>query len=146
MTMRARPRTYALTMLATLTAVGSNDQTMMAVAPPVPLARCVTAMSGPTAAAAGPSRGVTVGPIGQVRHFERANITVSAGTTVDGAIQVEAAGGDLSFRKRVQSDGRYTMEIEAPDDKVSIGVTENANTVTRGRKTITISPQASQRH
>jgi hypothetical protein len=143
--MRVRPTTYVLLMLATLTAVGSNDQTLMAVAPPVPLARCVAVLSGPTATAAAPPKGVATRPIGQVRHFDRANITVSAGTTVDGAIQVEAAGGDLSFRKRVQADGRYTMEIEAPRDKVSIGVTENAITVTRGRKTITITPEASQR-
>jgi len=143
--MRVRPNTCALAMISALTAAGSTDQPIMAAAPPVPLARCVADLSVPTLTAAAPSKGIPPRPIGQVRHFDRANITVSAGAAADGAIEVEATGGDLTFRKRVQADGRYTMEIEAPRDKVSIGVSENAITVTRGGKTITVTPQASQR-
>lgn len=114
-----------------------------AVPPPVPLARCSAPGAQPRTAALSPAK-AAARPIGQVRHFEKANLTVSAGTTADGSIQIEARGSDLGFRKRVQSTGRYTVELEAPRDKVTLGVTESSISVTRGKKTVTVGPDSPQ--
>jgi hypothetical protein len=109
----------------------------------VPLARC-TAPTGQRPSSSQSSAQAVVRPVGQVRHFEQANLTVSAGTAIDGSIQVDATGGDLGFRKNVQADGRYTVELEAPRDKVSLSVGDNTISVTRGGKTIVLTPDASQ--
>jgi hypothetical protein len=128
-----------LSMLAS--GVGSTAATVLV--PPVPLARCSTPNAQPRPGAQ-PAVDGAVRPIGQVRRFNNANLAVSAGIASDGSIQIEAAGGDLGFRKRVQSDGRYTVELQAPGDKVTLGVAETSITVTRGRKTVALRADASQ--
>jgi hypothetical protein len=120
--------------------------------PPVSLAKCSIPAAAPQAGdsqaapgQAGASSGrATVLPVGQVQHFAKANLTVSAGTTTDGAIQIEARGTNLTFRKKVSANGRYTVEIEGPRDKVALSVTESSIAVTRGKKTLTVSPDSSQ--
>lgn len=141
--MRVRLKTFVLLALATVTTIGSSDERLLATAPPVPPASCTGGLVPKITARVGP-KAVVVRPVGQVRHFDRANITVSAGPSLDGAIEIEAGGGDLRFRKKVQSNGRYSLEIGAPRDKVLVDVAEHTITVTRGKKTITITPETSE--
>lgn len=76
----------------------------------------------------------------QVRRVEKADITFSVTTTLDGAVQVEGRGGDLVFRKKVYENGGFTLEMEAPRDKVAISFAEHSIRLTRDRKTLTITP------
>ena len=108
--------------------------------PPVPLASCVPVAAALAAPSAFPQPAV-LRPVGQVRHFPRQNLTVSASTTTEGEIQLDARGEDLGFRKKVRANGGYTLELEAPRDKVVLGVTEERITVTRGKKTITLTAE-----
>ena len=108
--------------------------------PPVPLASCVAgpvAPVAPVALSAFP-RSSAARPAGQVRHFPRQNLTFSASTTTEGDVQLEARNGELGLRKKVSGNGRYSLELEAPRDKVVLGVTEEKITVTRGKKTIVL--------
>src|SRR5262245_43058224 len=75
--------------------------------PPVPLAAC-GATAAPTVAIPTTRTGLAARPAGQVRHYQKPNLTFNASTTVEGEVQIEASGGDFGFRKRVQSSGAYT--------------------------------------
>ncbi len=79
---------------------------------------------------------------GQVRHYPKPNLTFSASTTVEGEVQLDATGGDFGFRKKVQSSGRYTLDLEAGRDKVTLLVTENDITIKRGGEVIIVTPDA----
>lgn len=132
-----RVKRVASLTLALIAAVALGSKEVLAAAP-APLALCAADTYVPPAPAA-----PTIRPAAQVRHFERPGITFSANTTVDGAIQVEGRGGDLSFRKKVFYDGRFTVELEAPRDKVALALSEHAITITRGKKTIKLTPEGS---
>jgi hypothetical protein len=141
--MHVRQKLALLVVVLSMLAPGVGTTATTALPPPVPLARCSAPSAQPQAGAQSAFK-ATVRPIGQVRRFDKANLTVSAGLASDGSIQVEATGGDLGVRKRVQSDGRYTVDLQTPGDKVTLGVTESSITVTRGRKTVTLRADAPQ--
>lgn len=109
--------------------------------PPVPLAACG---SGAVAASPSPATraSLAVRPAGQVRHFQKPNLTFTASTTVDGEVQIEATGDGFGFRKKVQGSGRYTLDLEAGRDKVTLRVTESDITINRGREVIIITPDS----
>jgi hypothetical protein len=75
----------------------------------------------------------------QVRHLDRAEITLQAGLTPDGAIEVEGRGGDFVFRKTSRPDGQFTLALEGPGDKVNISLTADSVTVVRGRRRVVLS-------
>jgi hypothetical protein len=79
---------------------------------------------------------------GQVRHVEAADITFYGSTTIDGGIQVEGRGGDLVFRKKSMPDGQFVLDLEAPGDRVAIGLTQHSITVERGTRQISVSLEA----
>ena len=111
--------------------------------PPVPLASCVAG----AAAAASPlafSQSAVARPAGQVRYFPRQDLTFSVNTTADGDVQLDARGGELGFRKKVRGNGQYSLEIEAPRDKVVFSVSEGKITVARGRKTISLTAETAE--
>jgi hypothetical protein len=66
------------------------------------------------------------------------DVVFSGTTTTDGAIVVEGRGGDLAFSKKVHQDGSFTLDIEAPHDKVTVGFSAHAVTIRRGRKSVTL--------
>jgi hypothetical protein len=109
--------------------------------PPVRLEACA---SGGFAAASSPLTrpGAVALPAGQVRNYQKPDITFSASTTTEGEVQIEAAGVDFGFRKKVQSSGRYTLDLEAGRDKVTLRVTESEVTVKRGGQIIIVTPDA----
>lgn len=110
--------------------------------PPVPLASCVAG-----AASAAPlafSQSAVAKPAGQVRYFPGQDLTFSVNTTADGAVQLDARGGEFGFRKRVQGNGRYSLEIEGPRDKVVLNVSEDKISVARGRKTISLTAETAE--
>jgi hypothetical protein len=141
--MHVRQKSALLVVVLSMLAPSIGTTATTTPLPPVPLARCSAPSAQPRPGAHSAAK-AAVRPIGQVRHFDKANLAVSAGLASDGSIQIEATGGDLGFRKRVQSDGRYTVELETPGDKVTLGVTESSIAVTRGRKTVTLRADASQ--
>lgn len=108
--------------------------------PPVPLAACGAAT--PVAAMPRPQAGLAARPAGQVRHYQKPNLTFSASTTVEGEVQIEASGGDFGFRKRVQSSGAYTLDLEAGRDTLRFRVTGTDITVTRGREVVIVLPDS----
>jgi hypothetical protein len=109
--------------------------------PPVPLAAC--APSGVAAAASpSPQSGAAARPAGQVRHYQKPNLTFNASTTVEGEVLLEGAGVDFGFRKKVQSSGRYSLDLEAGRDKVALRVTESEITISRGGQVIIVTPDA----
>jgi hypothetical protein len=75
----------------------------------------------------------------QVRVVSPADLTVSGTTTIDGAVQVDGRGGDLTFTKKVFQDGSFTLEMAAPKDRVSLSFSGRSITVRRGRKAVTLS-------
>lgn len=100
---------------------------------PAPLVACAAGTAG-----LGPA--VTLRPAAaQVRHLDRAEITLHAGVTEDGGIQVEGRGGAFIFRKKSSPNGQFTLDLEGPGDKVGISLAENALTVTRGRRRVVLS-------
>ena len=115
--------------------------------PPVSLAACAAA-GAPVAAM--PTKPMTpmvraslaARPAGQVRHYPKPNLTFSASTTVEGEVQIEASGGDFGFRKRVQSTGAYTLELEAGGDTLRFRVTGSDITITRGKQVVIIAPDS----
>ena len=74
----------------------------------------------------------------QVHTVEGAEITLSTGTTLDGGVQVEGRGADLAFRKKVTHDGAFSLELEAPHDKVAVAFDEHTILVTRDRNTVKV--------
>jgi hypothetical protein len=142
--MRVRLTRHALLLPSvTLVAILRSDPSAAAAAAPFPLPHCATTNTAVGAAAAVTQSTVRLAqqPAAQTRHFESVNLTVNVGTTAGGAIQTEARRGDLVFRKQVQSNGRYTFDIESPRDKVAIAVAETGIQVTRGPTTVTIDPE-----
>jgi hypothetical protein len=111
--------------------------------PPVPLAACSAGLAGPVTPSAFAQPGA-VRPAGQVRHFPRQNLTFSAGTTAEGDVQLDGRGGEFSFRKKVRDNGRYSLEIEGPNDKVLLKVSDDTISVTRGKKTIELTADATE--
>jgi hypothetical protein len=110
------------------------EATAAGLRPPVPLAACVAA--GAQVATPPIMRAnLAARPIGQVRHYQKPNLTFSASTTVDGEVQIEASGGDFGFRKRVQSSGAYTLDLQAGSDTLTFRVTGSEITITRGKQT-----------
>lgn len=111
--------------------------------PPVPLAAC--APGGIAAATSQAIRsGAAARPAGQVRHYQRPNLTFSASTTIEGEVQIEASGNDFGLRKKVQSSGAYTLDLEAGRDKVTLRVTETEITIDRGGQIIIVAPDSPQ--
>lgn len=103
--------------------------------PPVPLAACGETTTKVSLAARA---------AGQVRQYPRQNLTFSASTTVEGEVQIEASGGDFGFRKRVQSSGAYTLDLQAAGDTVTLRFTGNEITIRRGRDVLKITPDSSE--
>jgi hypothetical protein len=142
--MHVRQKSAFLVIVVSSLAAGLGTNATTA-PPPVPLARC-----SPPAAQPGPGAQTAVKaavtPIGQVRHFDKANLTVSAGVASDGSVEIEATSPTLGFRKRVQPNGRYTVDLQTGRDKVTLGVTETSISVTRGKRTVTLGADAPQSH
>src|SRR6185295_5550309 len=92
------------------------------VRPPIPLAACGAA-GAPVAAMPKNQTSLAARLAGQVRHYPRPNLTFSASTTVEGEVQIEASGGDFGFRKRVQSNGAYTLDLQLAADTVTLRFT-----------------------
>jgi hypothetical protein len=112
--------------------------------PPVPLAACAAAGVPVAAMPTMPMvrASLAVRPAGQVRHYPKPNITFSASTTVEGEVRIEASGGDFGFRKRVQSTGAYTLDLEAGGDTLRFRVTGSDITITRGKQVVIITPDS----
>lgn len=142
--MRVHLTRSALLSLVVVATIASGRGTTVAAAAPIPLTSCVPDLVRPRTALAAAAAPPAARPVGQVRQFEKLDLTIGAGATADGAIQIEARTGDLGFRKKLQSDGRYTLDLEVPGDRISIGVTENGVTVERSGTTIAVSPEMSQ--
>src|SRR5262245_196744 len=88
--------------LAGALAVGAEraaEATANGLRPPVPLAACGAAGAQVAAKTPVVPTGLAARPAGQVRHYQRPNLTFSASTTVDGEVQIEASRGDFGFRK-----------------------------------------------
>jgi len=111
--------------------------------PPVPLASCATGAPAPAAPAAF-SQPALARPAGQVRHFPRQNLTFNASTTAEGDVQIEARGSELGLRKKVRGNGRYSLELEGPGDKVLLNVSEEKITVARGKKTVVLTAETAE--
>jgi hypothetical protein len=75
----------------------------------------------------------------QVRRVEPADLTFQAVTTNDGAIQIEARGGDLVFRKKVRADGSFDLLLEGRGDAVAVAFDQSTITVVRNRRRVAIS-------
>ena len=65
-------------------------------------------------------------------------MTFASRRTVDGALQVEARGGDLSLRKTVTSDGSSVLELGAQNDSVTVRFSAGTARVTRQGATATV--------
>lgn len=123
--------------LVLLAASPSGHQQVAAAAPPITLATCAVGITVPVSSTA------TLRPVVQLKHFEKQGMTFSANSTVDGAIQVDARGGEFGFRKKVFQDGRFIVELDAPGDTVSLTYVDGV-AVTRGQKTVTLSAQSTE--
>ena len=106
---------------------------------------CLTVLSSVTAVLSAsdlrlpaPPKSITKPAALQVRRLDKADMTFSTTTTRDGAIEVDAHGGNLQFRKRVRSNGSYTLNLDTPRDSVTMAFGEHTITITRGRKTIAL--------
>jgi hypothetical protein len=107
-----------------------------AVAAPVSAPLLTAACSMP------PAAGISARPrpiAAQVRHVDRAEITFHGRLTREGAIQIEGRGGELTFRKTSSADGRFTMDLEGPGDKVAISLSQDSITVSRNRRRVVLS-------
>lgn len=76
-----------------------------------------------------------------VRTPQGANLAFGLSMTPDGSIQVDGRAGDLIIRKTVAQNGEFTLELDA-GDRVVVAFTAHAIRVTRGRKTIVLTPEA----
>jgi hypothetical protein len=129
---------------ATAMTIASSPGQLDAVAPPFAMPKCSAAIATapvrlPAADAAAAAR-----PVAQVTHFDRGNVTVSATTTVDGAIQVEARTTDLVLQKTVRTGGSYTLQLESGSDAVAVDVAESAVTLRRGGRALTLTPDSGE--
>jgi hypothetical protein len=124
------------------------------VLPLVSLAAWLAAAGGVPAGAAGPPEAAAAGAApparnqqkdrtsvrpSQARAGSRADLTFSGTTMLDGSIQIEGRGGDLTFRKKVRQDGSFLLDMEAPHDKVTVAFSARAISIRRDRRTVTLS-------
>jgi hypothetical protein len=125
------------------TAAASHAAEVGSARPPVPAPMCTATPLVASGALPAPS---TARIAAQVGSLPRAGITLSASTTVDGAIAIEGRAGDLLFRKKVAANGSFTLTLEARRDKVTVEVSEHAITVVRqkGRTVVTKDAEAEE--
>jgi hypothetical protein len=69
------------------------------------------------------------------------DLVLNVSASNDGGLLLSATTPDLSFRKVVYSDGRYTMQIEHGRDRLVVSGSSDGVVVTRGTKSITYSPE-----
>ena len=80
----------------------------------------------------------SVRPVAQVHRNEKANLTISSMATVDGGVQIEGRGAELSFRKKVRPNGTVSLTLEAQHDRVQIELGGSTVAITRGGTTVTV--------
>lgn len=114
-------RVMSLTILMFATMLGAGDAQPRATASPRPL-------QGPVPIAAT-----------QLRRVDSADLTFNTTPMRDGTVEMEAHGGDLVVRKRIRSNGSYTLNLQTPRDRVTIGFDEHTITVTRDKKSAVLS-------
>lgn len=113
-----------------------------ATTPPISLAACRVGNARPAAAAT--SAQPVLRNVAAVKHYPKQNLTFNANGTADGAVQVDARGGEFGFRQKVFQNGHFTVDLEATGDKVTLDQTDEGVVVTRGGKTITLTAQATE--
>jgi hypothetical protein len=74
----------------------------------------------------------------QVRRNKKADLNFSSRRTREGSVELEGRGGDLAFRKTVNPNGSFTVDLQSSRDKVSIEFTGVAVTVVRGKSRLTL--------
>jgi hypothetical protein len=72
-------------------------------------------------------------PAAQVTRNEQADVTFELRPSVSGGVEVSATSGDLHVTKTVQSSGEFVLELATARDKVTIAVSGQGTTVTRGK-------------
>ena len=143
--MGVRLKSAVFLVSATATAIASSPGQLKAVALPFPLSKCsATIAAAPVRKIAG-AMAANVRPVAQVTHFERGNVTVSASTTADGAIQVEARTPALVVQKTVRAGGSFSLRFESESDLVALDVSATAVTVRRGARVLTLTPDDGER-
>jgi hypothetical protein len=72
----------------------------------------------------------------QVTRSDKADVTFEVGPAAGGSIEVSGRSGELQVKKTVQSSGDSVLELSTPQDRVTVTVTGQTTTVTRGGKTV----------
>lgn len=77
-------------------------------------------------------------PVVQVTRNEPADLTFEVRPSPNGALVVQATGGDFAMRKTVQQGGGWTLELQSRSDSVVINVAEHDFSVRRGQKSVSV--------
>lgn len=76
---------------------------------------------------------VAARPAAQVSRNERADVTLELRAADGGGAEVVGTSGDLQIKKTVQNGGDFVLEISTPRDRVSVAVSGQETSASRGR-------------